>query len=75
MKSHTAVALDGGQRTPPRRELTVGGDAAGCEELLAWARGLGAERLIASRTAATSPAASSATCCPAASVVRACHPS
>jgi len=46
MKSHTAVALDSasGRRLA---ETSVTGDAAGCEALLDWARGLGPERLIA----------------------------
>ena len=46
MKSHTAVAVDGASA---RRlaQRTVAGDAAGAEELLAWARGLGGERLFA----------------------------
>lgn len=46
MKSHTAVALDGasGRRLG---ELTVAGTDAGCEKLLAWARRLGGERVIA----------------------------
>jgi transposase len=46
MKSHTAVALDSasGRRLA---ETSVAGDAAGCAALLAWARGLGPERLIA----------------------------
>lgn len=46
MKSHTAVALD----VASGRSLgqtTVGSDAAGCEALVAWARRLGPERLIA----------------------------
>ena len=46
MKSHVAVALDAGSG---RRlaETEVSSDAAGCEALLSWARGLGEERLIA----------------------------
>jgi len=46
MKSHAAVALDAGSG---RRlaETEVATDAAGCEALLAWARRLGEERLIA----------------------------
>jgi transposase len=46
MKSHAAVALDAasGRRLA---ETCVGSDAAGCEALLAWARRLGGERLIA----------------------------
>jgi transposase len=46
MKSHAAVALDAatGCRLA---ETCVATDAAGCEELLAWARRLGPERLIA----------------------------
>jgi transposase len=46
MKSHTAVALDGvsGRHLAER---TVSGSAAGCEDLLTWARRLGAERLFA----------------------------
>jgi transposase len=46
MKSHTAVALEAasGRRLG---QTTVGSDAAGCEALIAWARTLGPERLIA----------------------------
>ena len=46
MKSHVAVAVDAasGRRLA---ETCVGSDAAGCEALLSWARGLGEERLIA----------------------------
>ena len=46
MKSHVAVAVDAasGRRLA---ETSVGSDAAGCEALLAWARRLGEERLIA----------------------------
>lgn len=46
MKSHVAVALDAGSG---RRlaETEVTSDAAGCAALLAWARRLGGERLIA----------------------------
>ena len=46
MKSHAAVAVDAasGRRLA---ETRVGTDAAGCEELLTWARRLGGERLIA----------------------------
>ena len=46
MKSHVAVALDAdsGRRLA---ETEVATDAAGCAELLAWARRLGGERLIA----------------------------
>ncbi len=46
MKSHTAVALDAASGRS-LAERTVASDAAGCEELLAWARRLGDERLIA----------------------------
>ena len=46
MKSHTAVALDGvsGRRLDG---CTVSSSDAGCGELLAWARRLGEERVIA----------------------------
>ena len=46
MKSHVAVALDAasGRRLA---ETEVSSDAAGCEQLIAWARRLGPERLIA----------------------------
>ena len=46
MKSHTAVALEAasGRRLA---QQTVAGDQAGAEELLAWARRLGDERLFA----------------------------
>ena len=47
MKTHAAVALDAASG----RSLgatSVGSDAAGCEALIAWARRLGEERLIAS---------------------------
>lgn len=46
MKSHTAVALDGASGRS-LGETTVNGDARGHDELLAWARRLGPERLIA----------------------------
>ena len=46
MKSHAAVALDAASGRS-LAETCVGSDAAGCEALLAWARGLGDERLIA----------------------------
>jgi transposase len=46
MKSHAAVALDAASGRS-LGHITVGSDKAGCEALVAWARGLGAERLIA----------------------------
>ena len=46
MKSHTAVALDAASGRS-LAERTVTSDAAGCEELLAWARRLGSERCFA----------------------------
>jgi transposase len=46
MKSHTAVALDAVSGRS-LAERTVGSDAAGCEELIAWARRLGPERFFA----------------------------
>jgi len=46
MKSHAAVALDAASGRS-LGHITVGSDKAGCEALVTWARGLGAERLIA----------------------------
>jgi transposase len=46
MKSHAAVALDAASGRS-LGHTTVGSDKAGCEALVAWARGLGDERLIA----------------------------
>ena len=73
MKSHAAVALDAasGRRLA---ETSVGSDAAGCEALARLgARPRRRAPHRRSRTAATSPAASSAGCCRAASASCACR--
>jgi transposase len=46
MKSHAAVALDAASGRS-LGQTSVGSDAAGCAQLIAWARRLGEERLIA----------------------------
>jgi len=46
MKSHAAVALDAASGRS-LGQTSVGSDAAGCEQLITWARGLGDERLFA----------------------------
>jgi len=74
MKSHTAVAVDAASgRT--LAETTVGADAQGHEQLLLWAAAWVPSAALPSRTAATSPAGWSATCCPVVGAWCACRPS